>query len=257
MPQNDKENEPKPLGYPKKFFRLTVKQLNYLLSIVVGFVIPILILFQKLWTIIPKKTLFMSFIVISVLGCSWSAFVSSRGWWSFGKEFLTGIKVFPHLPLEEFIFNPLGGLISILLYIRGCQIKTLARPLIYWIFLVGGTAVFLTLGWVTRGRGPYYLYSQLVLYNFFCSLLLAPFVAKEMNLIGMSFSILVLSLLGYGWDTVGFKYGWWTYYAVTGIAIGYVHIEEFNFFLFAPVSAVSIYIVFCRILKTPQYENPK
>jgi hypothetical protein len=159
--------------------------------------------------------------------------------------------------LEEFLFNPLGGLISVLLYLSGGRMKIKVQPVIYWSFLILGTAVFGAIAWMTRSGKPYYIYSQLILFNLVCSLFLAPFVAKEVNLVGVGLAVFVLGTMGFVWDTVGFTYGWWTYYAVTGVAIGKVHIDDFNFFMFAPTSAISIYILTCRMLKTPQIQNDK
>lgn len=252
LPARKIDNEDDNSGSQKK---PSLKRYSYLISIFFGFVIPIAALGKHLWKNIPKVPFLVAFSITAVLGCSWSAYVSRHGWWEFGAQYVTGIRVFPNLPLEEFIFNPLGGVISVLLYLQGHRIKVVINKAAYWAFTLSGTAFFCFIAWYTRDNGPYYLYSQLVLFNFACTLALAPFVADRINLVGLGLSIAALLTLGFGWDWVGFTKGWWTYFAVTGIKIGPVHFEEFNFFLFAPTAAVSVYALTCRLFKSPQYEN--
>lgn len=255
MTEKEKDNREDEATSSQSESRLSLKRLSYLISIVVGFVIPVFGLFRILWKHIPFKPLIVAFIITSILGCGWSNYVSSQRWWEFGAQFLTGIRIFPNLPLEEFLFNPLGGLISVLLYLWGTKYKTKTSQAAYWTFTLVGTAVFSGIAWYTKDNKPYYLYSQLVLFNFICSIFLGIFSAKDINLIGLGLSIGTLTLLGFGWDYIGFKYGWWTYFAITKINVTVVPIEEFNFFLFAPTAAVSVYVTVCKAMKSTQFKK--
>lgn len=253
MAPNERDNEP--ATSEKQPAKLSLKRYSYLLSIVVGFMVPIAGLFKILKKNIPLKPLAVSFFITAVLGCSWSNFVSAHAWWHFGDEFVTGLRVFPNLPLEEFIFNPLGGLISVLIYLMGSRIKTVTSPSVYASFLVAGTIPFAVLAFYYKQGSPNYLFSQLALFNFATSLCIVFFVAKHINLIGLALSVGVLSAVGFVWDAIGLYKGWWVYYAVSGINIGIVPIEEINFYLFAPTGAVSLYVLVCRLMKSPQYIN--
>lgn len=103
--------------------------------------------------------------------------------------------------------------------------------------------------------GPHYLYSQFVVYNGLC-LTMAPLVGHDMDLRALSLPVLVLGTVGFLWDHVAFKYGWWIYHAVTQIRIWLVPLDDFNFFFFAPTAAVSIYLAACRWFGLPAPERP-
>lgn len=230
----------------------SLKRFSYLISILFFFLVPLVTIFKKEWEHIPKKPFFISFAIIGFLGWAWSWTVTSHVWWSFGENFLLGVEVIPHLPLEELLFYPLGGGLCILFYLYGFKIKIIQNQKIYWTFLIIGNLTFGIIAWATRHNGPAYLYSQLFLYNTICSLALAPWVGKDINLTGLAIPIGILSVVGFIWDYIGFKYGWWVYHAITQIYISVVPLDDFNFFLFAPTAAVSIYVLICKLCNSPQ-----
>lgn len=218
----------------------------YFFSILLVFVLPALTLGKWLWKKISPKPFFLSIALISVIGWIWSWVVSSNQWWSFGERYMLGFEIIPYLPLEEFLFYPFGGALSILIYVSLENRHSLIKPGLYWGYLILGTLIFTGLAWFTRGNGPHYLTSQLIVYNIACCLVLAPFVAKRINLYGAILPALCLGTLGYFWDYIAFTYGWWDYHAITQIRISIVPIDDFNFFLYAPPSAISIYLVVFR-----------
>jgi hypothetical protein len=228
-----------------------LKRSSYLLSIIFFFIIPTAVFVKSLWKNLPKKPFFLTFFTIGVLGWGWSWVVSSNVWWEFGANFLLGFNVIPHLPIEEVLFYPFGGALCVLLYVWVSRKKRYTNVPLYWGFMIVGSAIFAALTWFTRENKPYYLYSQFILYNGLCSFLLAPFVAKRMNLLGLAAPIALLSIVGFIWDYIGFKYGWWVYHAITQIYVSVVPIDDFNFFLFAPTAGVSVYLMWCRLLKSP------
>ncbi len=244
-------NDRQPSSSQKKF---SLSQISYLVSILIAFFTPIIVLFKQVGPKVSKKSLFTSTFIIGLLGWAWSWTVSSHGWWTFGEKFLLGVKIIPNLPVEEFLFYPLGGMLCILMYVWGAKFGVVRKAIAYWLFIIVGTAVFAGLVWMTRDRKPAYIISQLILYNGICSFLLAPFVARDTNLVGLAVPIAALSVVGFAWNYVGFKYGWWAYHATMGINIDVVPIDDFNFFLFAPTAAVSIFLTVCKIFETPPRE---
>jgi len=167
---------------------------------------------------------------------------------------MLGIDVVPHLPVEEVLFYPFGGVLCIFIYVY--LVSTLKiefqKSTIFWCFIMMGTLAFVGIAWVTRHFQPSYLYSQLVTYDLLCCLVLAPIVARTINLLTLSAPILLLGTAGYFWDFFAVKYGWWAFHAVTQIKLWTVPLDEFNFFLFGPTSAISIYLTFCALLRLPQ-----
>jgi lycopene cyclase domain-containing protein len=247
MPETNNERQPQ-----KKF---SPSQASYLISILVAFLGPILFLFKKVGGDTSKKSLAVSTLIIGALGWGWSWLVSSSGWWTFGEKYLLGIQVIPHLPIEEVLFYPLGGLLCILFYLMGSRWADVKNAAAYWAFLIIGTGVFATLAWITREHKPYYVTSQLVLYNTLCSIFLAPFVARRINLLGLAVPIAILSVVGFAWNYIGFKYGWWAYHATMHINIDVVPIDDFNFFLFAPTAAISIFLAVRKFTDPPPGGN--
>lgn len=249
MPEEDRrEAERQPARGPerKRFAPAAVPA--YLWSIIAIFIGPALVLLAKLWKRIPKVPFFASVAAISIIGWAWSWTVSRNLWWSFGERYMLGWEVVPHLPLEEFLFYPFGGMLCLLVYISRYRPPGPRRPVHYWVFMTAGTALFAVLAWATRANGPYYLYSQFLVYNALCGLLLAPFAAKEVDMRALWAPVALLGSAGFGWDYVAFTYGWWDYHAITRIRVSIVPVDDFNFFLYAPAAAVSIYHCLCRLM---------
>ncbi|OVE77926.1 hypothetical protein BVX98_01625 [bacterium F11] len=216
------------------------------------FIVPFILLFKTILKNVQKKPFFIAIAIVCLLGWSWSMILSYTGWWEFPEEFILGFHVLPYLPLEEFLIYPLGGAFSIFLYMFPTnKFSEKQSPLIYWIFVLAVTALFGILAFVKRGTEPYYLYSQLVLYNGLC-LVFASKISKEINIIGLFSSLLVLSLIGYFWDWAAFRNDWWIYHAITGIKFNGIPVEDFNFYLLAPTAAISLYIGICRYLNLSQ-----
>ncbi len=225
---------------------------NYLLSIIAIFIIPSLLLLPATWKKVAKKPFILASATIALIGWGWSWNVTSHVWWSFGWPHMLGWDVIPHLPLEEILFYPFGGILVLLVYVAVHRLKWVPvykSATVYWIYLIVGTAILGTIAYLTRENVPMYLYSQLLVYNLCCCLLLAPFVAKDINLVAMLAPVFLLLPVGFLWDTVAIKYGWWTFHAITQIRIGTVPLDEFDFFFYAEPSAISIYLVYCRIFK--------
>ncbi len=254
-PVPDQPDKKSPLDLLKRIWdslKSAKKVPAYFLSILVLFVVPVAALIKMCWKQTAKKPFFLSVGVICAIGWAWSWTVSKNGWWTFGERYMLGVEVIPHLPLEELLFYPLGGAFCILVYIAICKYSVRIQPLMHWVFLLAGTLVFGFLAWRYRANGPHYLTSQLIVYNLATGILLAPYVAKHVNLIGVAAPVAVLGTIGFFWDYVAFKYGWWAYHAITQIKISIVPIDDFNFFLYAPTSAVSLYAAFCRLFRKPQ-----
>lgn len=225
---------------------------RYLQSIIAIFIIPVLMLLPVVWKKMPKKSFFFAAGTIALIGWAWSWTVTSHVWWSFGWPYMLGWDVIPHLPFEEVLFYPFGGILVLFIYVASHQIKWLPvikSAKIYWAYLIVGTFIFATISYATRENKPMYLYSQLVTYNLMCCFLLAPAVAKEMNLTAMIMPVVFLLPVGFLWDCVALHYGWWDFHAITQIRIGPVPLDEFNFFFFAEPAALSIYLAYCRLFK--------
>jgi len=223
----------------------------YCISIVLIFILPVCAFLKFLWDRIPKSSFFVSVFIISVIGWAWSWLVSSNGWWSFGPQFMLGVNIIPNLPLEEFLFYPFGGALCLMIYIYSERFQRWTSARFYWAFLLGGSALFVLLGLNSRGGVPWYMTSQIVVFNAYCLMGVGSWNAGRVNLKGIFILVLLLSGVGYFWDFTAFKYGWWTYHAITEFRIFTVPVDDFNFFLYAPPSAVSIYLFVCRFLKSP------
>jgi len=224
---------------------------GYLISIIIIFVLPVSVLLAGLWGRAPKRALAASTIIIGLLGSAWSCVLNFEKWWSFGDRFLLGVDIVPHLPLEEFLFYPLGGALAILIYLRFRCIHGRCRevrPALFWCFLVLGTMPFGLLAFMRWDHGPYYICSQLILFNSICCMVLAPWASRSIDLRALAAPITILAVVGYIWNCCGIHYGWWAYHAVLGIHLPGMPIDDVNFFLFAPTAAVSIYHCVCRAL---------
>jgi hypothetical protein len=234
---------------------VAAKRPRYLESIIGIFIIPATIFYFLVRKHIQWKPFWYAAVTVAVIGWAWSWTVTSHIWWSFGWPFMLGIDVLPNLPVEEVLFYPFGGILTIFIYIfvsvhtRGVKQKSGA---LYWLFLVIGSLFFGGIAYAARDKVPFYLYSQLLVYNLVCCLLLAPLIAKEMNLLAMSVPILLLGTTGFFWDYYAIKYGWWQFHAVTKIYLNTVPLDEFNFFFYGPPSAIAIYLAFCRLFGVPQ-----
>ncbi len=226
---------------------------SYLHSIIGIFIIPCFLLLGVVWKKMPKLPFFLAASTIAVIGWGWSWTVTSHVWWSFGWPHMLGLDVIHHLPLEEILFYPFGGILVLFVYVAVHRLKwfpVYKSVPVYWAYLIVGTAILTTIGYLTRENQPMYLYSQLVVYNLCCCIFLAPFVAKDMNLAAMLMPVVLLLPVGFLWDTVAIEYGWWTFHAITQIRIRTVPFDEFAFFFFAEPAALSIYFMYCRLLKT-------
>lgn len=194
------------------------------------------------------RAFWWSVLIILVLGCGWSALVSSQGWWHFNPQTMLGWQVLPHLPLEELLFYPLGGVLSILVY--GFLADKMANPRwkssrFYFLFLVLTLAVLgAATTAVARNFHPAYILSQVVLYNGL-ALLLWPVAGPRFHLPGLLVTIAILAAIGFIWNYVGFTQRLWWYTAVLGWNWPKaVPVDDWNFYIFAPLAAVSLYELF-------------
>ena len=222
-------------------------ELGYTKSLLVIFIIPFLLLCGTILRSVERRPFALAIAAVCVLGWGWSLFLSYKAWWIFPGKDIVGVYVLPHLPLEEFVIYPIGGALSIFLYAVAGRRVSNPRPGLLWVFLVGTTLVFGAIAALSDTR-PFYLYSQLLLYNALC-LALAPVAARRLAFAGLAASVGVLGLVGFGWDHLAFTFDWWIYTAITGIRIGRVPIEDVNFYLMAPTAAISLYVFFCGFFR--------
>jgi len=215
--------------------------LTYLLSICVVLIVPSCLLALRQRARIQRVALATALVFISVIGWGWSATVTAHGWWTFGGQHITGWRPLPHLLIEEVIFYPAGGALCILLYLAFARRPVRPRPDIYVVFLILGTALFATLGLSHAGQRPYYLYSQLIVYNLLVCGMLSPAVAHRIDLRGFIVTTLLMASVGYIWDHVAFVGTWWEYHAITQLHLGLVPFDDVDFFMFAPAAAISVY----------------
>jgi lycopene cyclase domain-containing protein len=221
---------------------------TYFLSIIALLVVPAVVLCLVLRRSVQWPAFASSLPVIAVIGASWSAIVTANGWWSFGSVYVTGIRVLTHVLIEEVVFYPAGGALSILLYVAGRKSDLRPARGTYAIYLAGGTLGLCALALRYASAQPFYLYSQLVVYNLLVCGGLAPVVAPRIDWRGLAVSTGIMAVLGYAWDHVAFTFGWWEYYAVTHVRVGVVPIDDWAFFLYAPAAAISVYETSARLL---------
>ena len=229
-----------------------IKKLGYTKSLLFVFVIPFVFLFRTMVRNTQKAPFFLSIAVVCLLGWSWSMLLSYQHWWVFPERYILGIRPLPYLPLEEFLIYPMGGAFSIFFYAFATRrFSTASVPVAVWSYLAVISAAFVALGISKADTRPYYLYSQLLLYNGLC-LILAPFAASRINLRGLIFSAVILGTIGFIWDYFAFKFEWWVYFAITGLKIEGIPIEDVNFYLMAPAAAITLYVALCRGFGVPQ-----
>jgi lycopene cyclase domain-containing protein len=221
--------------------------LNYLLTILAVLALPAVLVARAVRPHVRWAPFLASIASITALGSLWSATLSAQGWWSFSATYRTGITLGPHLLLEEFLFYPCGGALSVLLYVLGERAGHTQFARGYWATVLGGTAAFLALVAAAPGRPPHYLTSMIVLYNLVVTLPLAPWVAPRVGLAGFVTSVLGMTTIGFLWDALAFRYHWWTYHAASGWTVWQIPVDDFDFFLFAPAAAVSIYVTLCLV----------
>ncbi|MEW6515762.1 MAG: lycopene cyclase domain-containing protein [candidate division FCPU426 bacterium] len=217
----------------------------YFITIITFFALPIIYLWRGL-----KKEDYPAFFqtvgLVMALGYAWSYLVSAMGWWTFAPECMLGIQVLPHLPLEEVLFYPLGGALSVLIYLK---LKSLGRfskraDLAAMLVLAGITALAMGLiiyVRVSRGHWAYYLISQLALFN--ALTLVLWWIPRARFLLGpATVGVLGMTCIGFFWNWLAFTQGWWAYHATLGWMFPpRVPIDDWNFFLFAPLAAISLY----------------
>lgn len=222
------------------------RTLGYSKSLLFIFVLPFVLLFRTMLKAVRRKPFWLSIVLVSVLGWAWSMLLSRRKWWVFPERDIVGLHPLPHVSLEEFIIYPIGGAFSIFLYALGSRRARGSRRSRLFEALIGGTtAVFLALALAKIKRRPHYLVSQLVLYNGL-NVLLSSVTAPVISTSGVALSVAVLGTIGFCWDYLAFRYGWWRYNATTGVRIFRIPIEDVNFYLMAPTAAISLYVTLCR-----------
>jgi lycopene cyclase domain-containing protein len=220
----------------------------YLISILVLMFLPAAGLYTRLRRELSTRVFFGSVGLVALLGWTWSYILNLNGWWTFAPHALTGLQLGSHLPVEEMLFYPSGGAICILLYETFRRRPGAERwPSSLWRWYAwGGTAFFIIVAWARRAIGPWYLCSQILLYDLGLVLPLSGLLARSVDLRALLQATLVMTCIGYGWDHIGFAGDWWAYHASTDLWIGRVPFDDFNFFAFAPAAAVSIYLVLVR-----------
>ena len=226
------------------------RTLGYSKSLLFIFVLPFLLLFRTMLKAVRRKPFWLSIGAVSVLGWAWSMLLSQRRWWVFPERDIVGLRPLPHVPLEEFVIYPIGGAFSIFLYALGSRLTRggrARRSRLFEALVFGTTAAFLSLALAKMKRRPHYLVSQLVLYNGL-NILLSPATAPIISASGVVLSVAVLGTIGFCWDYLAFRYGWWRYNATTGVKIFRIPIEDVNFYLMAPTAAISLYVTLSRRL---------
>lgn len=217
----------------------------YFITITTFFFLPIAYLLKKSKNI-DKPAFIKATLTIMALGYLWSYTVSSCGWWVFNPNTMLGIEILPHLPLEEILFYPLGGALSILIYIAIHKRDIAANPVgkkYIWI-LVGITGIILACvvySTLTLGKAPWYIISQVILFN---GLSIGLWFRKTHRLAANPalLAIFGMTIIGFFWNWIAFTKNWWSYHAVLGWHFPpQVPVDDWNFFIFAPLAAVSLY----------------
>jgi hypothetical protein len=172
--------------------------------------------------------------------------VSASKWWVFNPACMLGVQVLPNLPLEEMLFYPLGGALSILVYQR-LKSRNESAPraglgtFCLLAVMTAAAVVAIFIAQAQHGRWAYYLISQLVLFNGLT--LILWWVPRARFLVGpTSLAVLGMTVIGFAWNWLAFTQGWWTYHAVLGWMFPpRVPVDDWNFFIFAPLAAISLY----------------
>lgn len=220
---------------------------RYLQVLIAVFVVPVFFLLKIVWKYVQPIPFIISLVIISLIGWTWSSVLSIKGWWIFPEQFLVGIRILPFLPLEEFLFYPLGAFLAISIYAISDnyfkKIYSFKFLLFYNLFFTG---IFFLLCLLAPSP-PYFLYSQFLVFNLI-SFWGMKSIAPKINLTAILFCVVCLTVIGFVWDFFAFKYGWWDYLAITQIKVLKIPIDDFNFYLFAPFAAVTIYIFLSNLL---------
>jgi hypothetical protein len=224
-----------------------VSDLGYTKSLIVIFIIPFLVLLRPMLHTLERKPFALAISAVCLLGWAWSTFLSYKGWWIFPGNDIVGVYILPHLPLEEFVIYPIGGALSIYSYTRLSQmLDATPQPRLLWASLLGITAVFGSLAVLHSETQPFYLISQLALYNTLC-LVLALFTSASLKMSGLVATIALLGSVGFVWDYLAFTRDWWIYTATMGLKWGPVPVEDINFYVLAPTAAILLYVFFCNL----------
>lgn len=217
----------------------------YFITIITFFAFPLIFLWRAL-----KKENYPAFFktvgAVMVLGYAWSYLVSASGWWVFNPACMLGVEPLPHLPLEEVLFYPLGGALSLLIYewaVSLTRSEQRAGPGVFCL-LLGITLAAIGAIFIAHAqfdRWAYYLISQLALFN---GLTLALWWVPRARFVlwPASFSVLGMTVIGFFWNWLAFTQEWWAYHAVLGWMFPpRVPVDDWNFFIFAPLAAISLY----------------
>ncbi len=89
---------------------------EYLLVLIATLAIPLALSRDKnisLWR--NRRALLASVAGVSIVYWMWDLIAAARGHWSFNPHYIIGIWIF-HLPLEEFLFFPVVGFVSIFVW---------------------------------------------------------------------------------------------------------------------------------------------
>jgi hypothetical protein len=217
----------------------------YFIAILTFFIFPIIWLWRSL-----KKENYPAFFgtlgMVMVLGYAWSYLVSASRWWVFNPACMLGVLVLPNLPLEEVLFYPLGGALSILVYqkLKSRNRSTQRAGLGTFWLLAGLTAAAVGAIFIAQaqhGRWAYYLISQVVLFNGL-TLILWWVPRARFFVWPAALAVLGMTVIGFAWNWLAFTQGWWTYYAILGWMFPpRVPVDDWNFYIFAPLAAISLY----------------
>ncbi|MCD4814368.1 hypothetical protein K8S19_11835 [bacterium] len=222
----------------------------YFLTILSFFVFPIIFLI-KYTKNIDYAAFFKSVGLVMLLGYSWSFLVTLSGWWVFNPDTMLGFEVLPHLPLEEILFYPLGGALSILVYLALGQYFhfTSRAGKGYLLSIAGitvGAMIAVLISYVQFQKNPFYIISQLVLFNGL-SIGIWFFQKRRVILKAAWLTVVVMTVIGFFWNWIAFTQTWWSYHATLGWMFPPgVPVDDWNFFIFAPLAAMSLYECFNR-----------
>ncbi len=219
----------------------------YLITELIFFIIPIAVI-GLTWKKMNRKALLISVLLVMVLGYLWSIMVSANGWWQFNHNTMLGFELLPHFPIEEALFYPLGGALSIMLYtvFKVKLEKFTIPPIFLYLNIVLVTIFLLVLTGISinTNHQPVYIVSQFVLYNGLC-LLMWQWAGKKIHVLSMWTCVLLMTIIGFIWNWIGFTQNLWSYHATLGWMWPQgVPIDDWNFYLFAPMAAVSLYEFF-------------
>lgn len=221
---------------------------SYLMTTLLALALPAAVIGWKVRDNLNHVAYWTSIAVVALLGAMWSAVLQAQGWWSFGLETRTGLMIGEHLVLEEAVFYPCAGALCLSLYGLGTRSGSRSIGVAYVGAVWGGSFAVLALVLALWDSRPYYLLSQLVLYNVIVAVPLSGVASRRASATGLLVAVGGMALIGIGWDLAAYG-SWWTYHANTGIFLGGVPLDDVNFFLFAPAAAVSVYVGVVSVLE--------